>query len=270
MLATTSRPVTQPQFEVRYKDWGEQRATGGTVTTSKRYTNQVDDGIGLYFYNARFYDSALGRFVSADSVVPNTYDPQDWDRYSYVHNSPINFTDPTGHDCEAERGWLDEPCGSGANLEGPFVTSAVSDNPAEDGIGTVTTANIPQQNSSNVTSEDLYAFGGSTTGPRAPRAGTDIPVNGNGNVVPQQLPNPMGASSFGDVNNAPLTGPYWKIPSGTDLPDGLQVVADGVDVVPNSTLPETHHTIFPVQPMSFEDFVKFFLNLPWELAGKKR
>ena len=85
------------QFEVRYKDWGEQRATGGTVTTSKRYTNQVDDGIGLYFYNARFYDSALGRFVSADSVVSNTYDPQDWDRYAYVHNSPVRYNDPTGH-----------------------------------------------------------------------------------------------------------------------------------------------------------------------------
>ena len=100
MLATTSRPVTQPQFEVRYKDWGEQRATGGTVTTSKRYTNQVDDGIGLYFYNARYYDSALGRFVSADSIIPNQYDPQSWDRFEYARNNPINYNDPSGHSTE--------------------------------------------------------------------------------------------------------------------------------------------------------------------------
>jgi hypothetical protein len=43
------------------------------------------------------YDPALGRLMSADSVVPNAYDLQLLNRYSYVDNSPLSLTDPTGH-----------------------------------------------------------------------------------------------------------------------------------------------------------------------------
>jgi len=35
--------------------------------------------------------------VQADSIVPGTGNTQAWDRYTYVNNSPINFSDPTGH-----------------------------------------------------------------------------------------------------------------------------------------------------------------------------
>jgi hypothetical protein len=47
--------------------------------------------------NARYYHPQLGRFVSPDSIVPNPANPQSYNRYSYVRNSPLNFTDPTGH-----------------------------------------------------------------------------------------------------------------------------------------------------------------------------
>jgi RHS repeat-associated protein len=53
--------------------------------------------IGLYFFNARWYDSALGRFVQADTIIPNPGDPPSFDRFSYVRNNPIRFTDPTGN-----------------------------------------------------------------------------------------------------------------------------------------------------------------------------
>ena len=39
----------------------------------------------------------IGRFASADSIVPNPTNPQDYNRYSYTLNNPIRFTDPTGH-----------------------------------------------------------------------------------------------------------------------------------------------------------------------------
>ncbi|MBK8129277.1 MAG: RHS repeat-associated core domain-containing protein [bacterium] len=55
--------------------------------------------LGLLYYNARFYAPGLGRFLSADSIVPNPTNPQSLNRYSYVLNSPVNFTDPTGHFC---------------------------------------------------------------------------------------------------------------------------------------------------------------------------
>ncbi|MGH2538562.1 MAG: RHS repeat-associated core domain-containing protein [Candidatus Promineifilaceae bacterium] len=56
--------------------------------------------------NARFYVPAVGRFASADSLVPDPNNPQSYNRYSYVLNAPLNFTDPTGR-CEQEG---DEGC----------------------------------------------------------------------------------------------------------------------------------------------------------------
>ncbi len=48
------------------------------------------------YYGARYYDPAIGRFISADTIVPNPADPQTLNRYSYVNNNPILYTDPTG------------------------------------------------------------------------------------------------------------------------------------------------------------------------------
>ncbi|MBK7203037.1 MAG: hypothetical protein IPH87_21300 [Anaerolineae bacterium] len=44
---------------------------------------------GLYFYNARYYDPSLGRFASADTLIPNPGNPQSLNRYSYVLNNPL-------------------------------------------------------------------------------------------------------------------------------------------------------------------------------------
>ena len=65
---------------------------------SNRYTGQVcDDETGLYYYNARYYDPQLGRFIEADTIVPGADSSQNLNRYSYVNNNPINQTDPNGH-----------------------------------------------------------------------------------------------------------------------------------------------------------------------------
>jgi RHS repeat-associated protein len=58
-------------------------------------TAGVTEGFGLMFYNARWYDPALGRFAQADTIVPAGV--QGLDRYAYVGNSPINYNDPSGH-----------------------------------------------------------------------------------------------------------------------------------------------------------------------------
>ncbi len=48
---------------------------------------------------ARFYSPYLNRFVQPDTLIPSPANPQAFNRYSYVMNSPVNFNDPTGHMC---------------------------------------------------------------------------------------------------------------------------------------------------------------------------
>ena len=57
----------------------------------------MNDGIGLVYMNARYYVHGIGRFASADTIVPDPADPQAYNRYTYVRNSPMNYSDPTGH-----------------------------------------------------------------------------------------------------------------------------------------------------------------------------
>jgi RHS repeat-associated protein len=85
--------------ELRYKPWGEARYTYNTTPTSYQFTGQRNDSyIGLYFYNARYYDPSLGRFLQADTIVPSPANPQTLNRYTYTRNNPIKYNDPTGHD----------------------------------------------------------------------------------------------------------------------------------------------------------------------------
>ncbi len=87
-----SRQVYYPFGQVR---WGEE-----TLPTDFGFTGQREGrAIGLYDYHARWYDPWLGRFVSADTVVPEAGDPQQLNRFSYVRNNPLSFFDPTGHSC---------------------------------------------------------------------------------------------------------------------------------------------------------------------------
>ncbi len=48
-------------------------------------------------HGARFYSPGLGRFVSADTVVPNPLTSQLLNRYSYAGNNPVLYNDPDGH-----------------------------------------------------------------------------------------------------------------------------------------------------------------------------
>jgi RHS repeat-associated protein len=84
-----------------YYPWGGLRGSSDPVVpTDVGFTGQrLDTSTGLMFYQARYYDPLIGRFISPDSLVPNPSDPQDLNRYSYVSNNPVTFTDPSGHGC---------------------------------------------------------------------------------------------------------------------------------------------------------------------------
>lgn len=75
-----------------YGPYGEPNQTTGSRF---RYTGQQLIGeLGLYYYKARLYSSARGRFLQTD---PIGY-ADDLNLYAYVRNNSINFNDPFGKD----------------------------------------------------------------------------------------------------------------------------------------------------------------------------
>jgi len=84
---------------VQYDPYGEVLTSTLPVTlTDRLFTGQrLDSSSGLYYYNARYYDPHLGRFVSADTLVPEAGNPQDLNRYAYVRDNPLRYTDPSGY-----------------------------------------------------------------------------------------------------------------------------------------------------------------------------
>jgi len=61
-----------------------------TDPTTYHFTGQREDSsIGLYDYGARYYDPYAGRFIAPDTLVPNPKNPQDLNRYSYLHTPPV-------------------------------------------------------------------------------------------------------------------------------------------------------------------------------------
>jgi len=165
-LGSTSLVTTGAGAEVArqlYLPYGAPRWGSGTLPTDYRYTGQRSEEASLgslYDYGARYYSPVLGRFLSADTMVPGAadgtgggaatlgYDPKtrltplttnmaefasqigeenreiaqygwffQWDeevrekhnvpmgptnpqalnRYAYVLNNPLKYTDPTGH-----------------------------------------------------------------------------------------------------------------------------------------------------------------------------
>jgi RHS repeat-associated protein len=82
--------------ELYYYPYGKTRYALDSSLTHKFTGQEEDEETGLYYYGARYYDPAIGRFVSADSIVPDFSDPQTLNRYSYCRNNPLIYTDPTG------------------------------------------------------------------------------------------------------------------------------------------------------------------------------
>jgi len=59
---------------------------------------------GCYYLWARYYDPKVGRFISEDTYKGAVDNPLTLNRYTYVHNNPINNIDPTGNYCVSADG----------------------------------------------------------------------------------------------------------------------------------------------------------------------
>jgi RHS repeat-associated protein len=66
----------------------------GTTTNSYEYTGREDDSLGIYYYRARYYNPATGRFISEDPLGL----AGGINQYVYAYNNPISSIDPFGTD----------------------------------------------------------------------------------------------------------------------------------------------------------------------------
>lgn len=90
----------EPFGEIRSMDYGNGIIPANTTNiTNRSFTNheQIDELDGLIHMDGRVYDSTIGRFVSSDIHVPDSYSTQSYNRYSYVRNNPLGSTDPSGY-----------------------------------------------------------------------------------------------------------------------------------------------------------------------------
>jgi RHS repeat-associated protein len=115
---STGAVVERDSFDAwgfrRTTDWQSQRPIGSTSIVSRGFTDHEElDSLGLVNMNGRIYDPGLGRFMSADPFVQAPQVTQSYNRYSYVLNNPLSFTDPSGFNFLNNFGkWLDNVFGS--------------------------------------------------------------------------------------------------------------------------------------------------------------
>ena len=76
-----------------YDPFGNTTVTSGSSANESQYAGRENDGTGLYFNRARYYNPQLGRFISED---PLGFSGGDVNLYAYTGNSPTNFVDPSG------------------------------------------------------------------------------------------------------------------------------------------------------------------------------
>ena len=86
-----------PGSTARYLPFGDWRTEPTANLTDRGFTGHMQENLGnndlgFIYMRARFFVPALGRFASADTIVPNLTNPQSLNRYTYVFNSPMPHT----------------------------------------------------------------------------------------------------------------------------------------------------------------------------------
>jgi RHS repeat-associated protein len=81
------------QTSYLFDPFGTTAISGQSNGNEFQYTGREDEGNGLFFYRARYYNPLLGRFISED---PLGIDGADYNLYAYALNDPINSGDPMG------------------------------------------------------------------------------------------------------------------------------------------------------------------------------
>jgi RHS repeat-associated protein len=78
---------------------GAGNTLSGFVVLDRGYTGHEHlQGVNLIHMNARLYDPVLHRFLQPDNFIQDPYNTQNYNRYGYVMNNPLKYTDPSGEE----------------------------------------------------------------------------------------------------------------------------------------------------------------------------
>ena len=114
-LGSTSMVVSAAgaiEDESDYSPFGTEYAIASAGQNPFKFTGKERDSeSGNDYFNARYYASSMGRFMTPDfggpleDIAPDPVpwadfeDPQSLNLYGYAHNNPVTNSDPDGHDC---------------------------------------------------------------------------------------------------------------------------------------------------------------------------
>ncbi|MEN9559635.1 MAG: hypothetical protein RLZZ502_846 [Pseudomonadota bacterium] len=107
VITDESGNITQ---RFRYDPWGKRQCASGPNANTpltddclaqtheeRGFTgHETLDEVGLIHMNGRLYDPNTARFLHADPIIQDPQNSQSYNRYSYVLNNPLSFTDPSG------------------------------------------------------------------------------------------------------------------------------------------------------------------------------
>ncbi len=106
VTAMTREADGQVVQRLSYDPWGARRAATDWSSAAPQglfrrgYTGHEHlDEFGLVHMNGRVYHARLGRMLSPDPVTQSPWHSQSYNRYSYVRNNPLKYTDPSGYAC---------------------------------------------------------------------------------------------------------------------------------------------------------------------------
>ncbi|MBL8991955.1 MAG: RHS repeat-associated core domain-containing protein, partial [Spirochaetia bacterium] len=139
------------QIYQQWKDGNWSMQFDASVPGGYAFTGQeLDSDTGLYYYGFRYFDANSGRFISSDTIIDGVFNTQGFNRYSYVKNNPLRYSDPSGHSAEdgmggeggGDGGWQSPDPDPPQEYEPPVITveTTVTEikNAEGDVLGTVT------------------------------------------------------------------------------------------------------------------------------------
>lgn len=147
-----------------YLPYGSDRVSiqNGLFNPSYKYIDQESDNeSGIYYYDARYYNQQIGRFIQVDpKVLENSADlindPQNLNYYAYSRNNPIRYVDPNGETyTDAIKSWAVNTVTSIASSLYNQINSSLnlSDHPILGTINMLNTANQTRTDAINAWGE---------------------------------------------------------------------------------------------------------------------